>query len=70
MLLVQQLIDNAINICIKDHMHEHYAIIDKEIVWYGNMNLLSRAKLDDNLMRVKSKEVALELLEITFGSKE
>ena len=48
-------------------MHEHYAIIDNEIVWYGSMNLLSRAKSDDNLIRVKSKEAALELLELTFG---
>ncbi len=36
-------------------MHEHFAIIDNEIVWYGSINLLSRAKIDDNLMRVKSK---------------
>jgi superfamily II DNA or RNA helicase len=65
--LVQQLKDNAVNVHIQDHMHEHYAIIDNEIVWYGNMNLLSRPKAEDNLMRVKSKEVAVELLEITFG---
>ena len=31
------------------------------------MNLLSRAKADDNLMRVKNKEAAIELFEITFG---
>ena len=48
-------------------MHEHFAIIDDEIVWYGSMNLLSRAKVDDNLMRVKSKDAAQELLEMTFG---
>jgi hypothetical protein len=46
---------------------EHFAIIDSEIVWYGSMNLLSRAKEDDSLIRVKSKEVAQELTEITFG---
>jgi len=48
-------------------MHEHYAIIDEEIVWYGSMNLLSGEKEDDNLMRVVSKEIVLELMEITFG---
>jgi len=31
------------------------------------MNFLSRAKVDDNLMRVKSKDVAQELLEISYG---
>ena len=55
---------------LQDHMHEHFAIVDDEIVWYGSMNLLSRAKVDDNLMRVKSRDAAQELLEITFGYKE
>ena len=42
-------------------------MIDKEIVWYGSMNLLSKEDADDNLMRVCSKEIAAELLEMTFG---
>ena len=66
-LLVRLLRDNAINVHLKEHMHEHFAIIDDEIVWYGSMNLLSRAKADDNLMRVRNKEAAIELFEITFG---
>ena len=50
---------------------ERYAIIDREIVWYGSMNLLSKADVEDNLMRVCSKDIAAELLEITFcGTKE
>ena len=52
---------------LQDFMHEHFAIIDDELVWYGSMNLLSRAKVDDNLMRVRSKEAAQELLDITFA---
>lgn len=50
-------------------MHEHFAVIDKKIVWYGSVNLLSNAKEEDNLMRVKSKEIAQELLEIGFMDK-
>lgn len=64
--LVHLLRDNAINVHLKEYMHEHFAIIDDEIIWYGSMNLLSRAKADDNLMRVKSREAAVELMEITF----
>ena len=45
---------------------EHFAVIDDEIVWYGSMNLLSKEDAEDNLMRVCSKEIAAELLEITF----
>lgn len=47
-------------------MHEHFAVIDREIVWYGSVNLLSNTKEEDGLMRVKSKEIAQELLEIGF----
>lgn len=65
--LVEKLKNCGVRIKLQEHMHEHFAIIDKEIVWYGSMNFLSRAKADDNLMRVKSKDVAQELLEISFG---
>ena len=65
--LVEILKNCGVRIKLQEHMHEHFAIIDDEIVWYGSMNLLSRAKVDDNLMRVKSKEAAQELLEMTFG---
>ena len=44
-------------------LHTHFAVIDQEIVWYGNTNLLSRDKEDDGLMRIGSRDVALELLE-------
>lgn len=33
---------------------------------YGSINLLSKEDADDNIMRVKSKEIATELLEMTF----
>lgn len=67
MSLVQTLKNNTVNVHLHTHMHEHFAIIDDKIVWYGSMNLLSRTKEDDNLMRVSSNEVAQELMEITFG---
>jgi len=65
--LINQLIAVGIKVRQEPIMHEHYAIIDEEIVWYGSMNLLSGEKEDDNLMRVVSKEIVLELMEITFG---
>ena len=45
---------------------EHFAIVDQEIVWYGNINILSKAKLEDSIMRVQSKDIANELMELTF----
>jgi hypothetical protein len=50
---------------------ERFAVVDREIVWYGSMNLLSKADVEDNLMRVVSKDIAAELLEMTFsGAKK
>jgi hypothetical protein len=37
-------------------------------VWYGSVNLLSKEDAEDNLMRVSSRKIAAELLEMTFGA--
>ncbi len=52
----------GIRVTTQADLHTHFAVIDEEIVWYGSMNLLSRSKEDDGLMRVKSREAAWELL--------
>ena len=49
---------------------DRFAVIDQEVVWYGNINLLAKEKIDDSIMRVMSKEIASELMEITFGKKQ
>ena len=60
--LIELLKQKGITVQLQEDMHEHYAIIDQEIVWYGSMNLLAYAREDDNLMRVKSSAIAQELL--------
>lgn len=54
--------------CIKtvETSCEHFAVIDQELVWYGSMNLLGKEKIEDSMMRVKSKEIAAELMALTF----
>lgn len=47
---------------------ERFAVVDQEVVWYGNINLLAKDKIDDSIMRVSSREVAGELMELTFGN--
>lgn len=66
--LINKLIENGISVKSNENAHEHFAVIDKEIVWYGSVNLLSREKEDDNIMRIVSKEIAEELLEIGFSN--
>ena len=46
---------------------EHFAVIDQEIVWYGSINLLANIKEEDSMMRVQSKKIAMELMELAFG---
>lgn len=45
---------------------ENFAVIDQEIIWYGNIHLLGQEKVEDNIMRVKDKKIAAELLELAF----
>lgn len=59
----------GIQVCQKPGCHEHFAVIDRTVVWYGSMNLISREREDDNLMRVTDARIAEELLEIGFEEK-
>lgn len=65
--LIEELECTGVHVKLLSKMHEHYAIIDNEIVWYGSMNLLSRGSKEDNLMRVVSREIAQELMEMEFA---
>lgn len=69
MELMERLRKAGFEIRIVEETCEHYAVIDNEIVWYGSVNLLSKEDAEDNLMRVCSKDIAAELLEMTFGSE-
>lgn len=68
MELMERLRKAGFELRLVDGFCEHYAVIDDEIVWYGSMNLLSKEDVEDNLMRVCSKDIAAELLEMTFNS--
>lgn len=69
MELMERLRKAGFEIRLVEESCEHYAVIDNEIVWYGSVNLLSKEDAEDNLMRVCSKDIAAELLEMTFGSE-
>lgn len=45
--------------------HERFAVIDKSLIWYGSMNLLSNPKEEDSLMRLESYIIAEELLNLS-----
>ena len=67
MELMDRLRNAGFNMQLVQQTCEHFAVIDGEIVWYGSVNLLSKEDADNNIMRVESREIASELLEMTFG---
>lgn len=65
--LARELEQAGIRVLPQEVLHEHYAVIDHKIVWYGSMNFLSAEKEEDNLMRVVSEEIAEELMGMETG---
>lgn len=60
--MIAKLQQIGISVKESENCRDHFAIIDDSIIWYGSMNLLSREKEDDNLMRIQSTQIAQELL--------
>jgi superfamily II DNA or RNA helicase len=64
--LLEQLSDAGFIVNVQNKCHERYAVIDQSLVWYGSLNLLSRGREEDSLMRIDCPEIAAELLELTL----
>ncbi|MEK7718040.1 MAG: DEAD/DEAH box helicase family protein [Bacteroidota bacterium] len=62
----QEAIDNlkssGVILVLKSNIHQKFAIIDQKIVWYGSINLLSFGSAKESMMRLKSPDIANELL--------
>jgi hypothetical protein len=59
-----------INVKCTENEAEHFAVIDRSLVWHGGMNLLGKEDAWDNLIRIKDAKAAAELLVLSFGSGE
>lgn len=70
MELLEQLKNTGFEIQLMEQACEHFAVVDQEIVWYGNMDFLSKGDMEDNLMRVVSGNIAAEIMEMTFGGEK
>ena len=49
---------------IHDNVFQSFAVIDRRIVWYGNINFLSLNYLEENAIRLISESVAGRLTDI------
>jgi len=55
------LMQHGINVKTKDGIHQKFAVIDQQIVWYGSINLLSYGVSEESIMRIESLDIAAEL---------
>ena len=49
-------------IIFKSGIHQKFAIMDRQIVWYGSINLLGYGRSEETLMRLESAGIAGELM--------
>ncbi len=49
-------------LCIGNH-HRKLAILDREVLWEGSLNILSQTKSREIMRRIGNKELALEMFE-------
>lgn len=56
------LTESGINIILKANIHQKFAIMDRKIVWYGSINLLSYGSAQESIMRIESADIADELM--------
>lgn len=78
--VMEVLQNNNVAYVIKDHTNHGKVInvafkgklrvIDKSIVWYGNIDFFSYNKEDNNAMRIEDSTIANELLDVIYGSRE
>jgi len=64
--LMERLRLNGFQVELSNGWQQRYAVIDREIVWYGSMNLLSKEDVEDSIIRITDRDVAAELLEGSF----
>ncbi len=58
---------NGVSVRSCDRCHEHFVVVDRAVVWYGNASCLSFRKVDDHMLRMHHASVAAELLAVVEG---
>lgn len=66
-VLIEDMQAMGFRVILSENIQERFAILDKEIVWYGSLDFLGKEDAEDNLMRIQSKEAAEELLAIAVS---
>lgn len=62
------LVKAGIEVQCHEELSIQCAVIDKSIVWYGNINFFGYNAEDNNVMRIDDSMIAGELLDVLFAS--
>lgn len=68
--LIEEMQLAGLRVVISENVQDRFAVIDKEIVWYGSLDFLGKEDAEDNLMRIESGEAAEEVLAIAVSREE
>ncbi len=58
---------SAVRVVFRPNIHQKFAVLDRRIVWYGSINLLSFGSAEESMMRLVSSNIAHELMESIMG---
>jgi len=64
--VVEEMLDllqtTGLNLVYKSKIHQKFVVLDRKIVWYGSINLLSYGRSEESIMRLESSNIAHELI--------
>lgn len=63
-LLINMLTDAGVSVVTRSQIHQKFAVIDRSIVWYGSINLLSFGSSEESIMRFENTDIAGELFDM------
>ena len=67
---IKVLEDSGAVVILRSKVYQRYAVIDKNILWYGGINFLGFEKTANGAMRLHSAELARELTDRACGEQE
>ena len=67
--IFQLAITNGINILQDTEIHQCFAIIDKSILWYGNVSFLSYNYSTESTLRIIDETIAGKMREVVIKEK-
>ena len=62
--------EKHVKVILRQKVYQRYAVVDKNILWYGGINFLGFDKATHGAMRLCSVELAKELIDRVDGEQE